>query len=304
MRMIIDTDAGVDDAQAIIMALAHPDVTVEAITTVSGNVHVDKVIPNVFTILEIMRKDALVFRGADRSLLGDSKSAEYVHGNDGLGNLQNRPVSNRLVESEHAVQALIHLANESPGEYTLVALGPLTNLALAARLDPSFPQKIKQLVFMGGTIAAVGNTDTITAEFNIFCDPEAAYVTLREFPKSTMISWETTLKHPLSTPQYQELLAIKTPVAQFVEAITAELRQRPRQFGALLPDPLAMAVALDPGLITKSEAHPVVVELQGVNTRGQTILDYRRIIGQPANVTVVNDLNSDGFYRLLKQSLS
>lgn len=303
MRLIIDTDAGVDDAQAIIMALAHPDVTVEAITTVSGNVHVDKVIPNVFTILDVMHKDALVFRGADRSLLGDSKSAEYVHGNDGLGNLQNRPPSSRQVESEHAAQALIRLANESPGEYTLVALGPLTNLALAARLDPSFPHKIKRLVFMGGTIAAVGNTETITAEFNIFCDPEAAYITLRMFPEATMLSWETTLKHPLSTQQYQELLAIKTPVAQFVEAITAELRQRPRQFGALLPDPLAMAVALEPGLVTKSERHPVVVELQGLNTRGQTILDYRGVTGQPANVTVVTELNNDGFYHLLKQSL-
>jgi purine nucleosidase len=304
MRMIIDTDAGIDDAQAILMALTYPGVTVEAITTVTGNVHVDKVVPNVFTILDIMNRDIPVYRGADQPVLGDTKHAEYVHGGDGLGNLKDRPITRRKVQSEHAALALIRLANEAPGEYTLVALGPLTNIALAVRLDPELPKKLKQFVFMGGTIAGRGNTEIMTAEFNIYGDPEAAYMTLQSFPESTMVSWETTLYHPLTSQQYEELLALDTPAARFSQAITAELRQRPNRLDVLLPDPLAMAVALEASLIRKSEFRYVTTELQGIHTRGQTVVDYRSWSSHTPNVHVVTEIDMDGFYRLLKQSLS
>jgi hypothetical protein len=207
VRIVIDTDAGVDDAQAIMMALSHPGVTVEAVTTLTGNVHVNWVVPNVSIVLDVMGADVPIYRGADQPLLpGRWHPETTIHGEDGLGNYKNRPQNNtRPPKSAPAAVTLVRLANEMPGELTLVALGPLTNIALACKLDPTFPQKIKQFVFMGGTISAVGNTHNVSAEFNIYCDPEAALITLDAFPRSMMVSWETTLKHTFSWNDYDGL---------------------------------------------------------------------------------------------------
>lgn len=307
MRLIIDTDAGVDDAQALMLALAQPGVAVEAITTLTGNVHVDKVVPNALTVLDVMGKDAPVFRGADRPLLADWLPEEHVHGGDGLGNMPNRPPARRQAESEHAVQALLRLANAAPGVYTLVALGPLTNIALACRLDPSFPSKIKQFVFMGGTIRAQGNTPNLTSEWNIYCDPEAAYITLNAFPLATMLSWETTVQHPFLWPQYEALWSLDSDRARFMRAIdgvTVQLLKGYGYDGYLLPDPLAMAITLDPGLIQRSSDHYVTVELHGTHTRGQTIIDYLARSKRPANVRIVSELNTSGVYEMFRRMLS
>lgn len=309
MRLIIDTDAGVDDAQAIMLALAHPGVGVEAITTVTGNVHVDKVIHNVFTVLDLMGARVPVYRGADRPLVpGFWEPEERVHGADGLGGYRGERRTHGKTEPEAAAIALVRLVNQAPGAYTIVALGPLTNLALACRLDPSFPDKVGALVFMGGTISALGNTRNLTAEFNAFCDPEAVLVTLDAFPASTMLSWETTLKHSFSWQQYDTLAGLGTPAADFFRAITTSTVQFLRQFrqvpGYLLPDPLAMAIALEPDLIVESQHLHVTIELQGMLTRGQTVVDYMGISQRAPNVHVVTALNTEGVYDLFYRMLS
>lgn len=308
MRMIIDTDGGVDDAQAIMLALGQPDVTVEAITTVTGNVHVHQANRNVFSTLEVMSSNIPVYQGADRPLVSAWQSiVEDIHGKDGLGDWQERPVSNRQTETEHAVQALIRLVDESPGELTLVTLGPLTNIALAAHLDPTFPSKIKQLVIMGGTIAARGNT-SMTAEFNIHCDPEVAYMVFRDFPQSTLLSWETTLAYQMPWSQYNALIALSTKKASFFKGISAALvtflTEVRGNEGYVMPDQLAMAVALRPDLIQESGHHYVTVELNGALTRGQTVIDYAHASGKPANTHIVTALNGDGVYHLYRQMLS
>jgi len=309
VRLIIDTDAGVDDAQAIMMALTHPHVTLEAITTVTGNVHVDQVTRNVFTVLEIMHTTVPVYRGAVQPLLpGRWQPEARIHGEDGLGNYRHPPSGHCQAEPEPAAVALVRLASEAPGELTLVALGPQTNLALACRLDPDFPRKIKQLVFMGGTISAMGNTRNVTAEFNIFADPEAALMVLDAFPHATMLSWETTLKHPFSRKAFDALAATQTRAGRFFAEISRPVVQFLQQFdpqsGYLLPDPLAMAVALEPEVVRRSAQHYVTVELQGEHTRGQTVIDYLGQTGHPANVTIVTELDIDRVYAMFQHMLA
>ncbi len=309
MRIVIDTDAGVDDAQALMMALSYPEVTIEAITTVTGNVHVDNVIRNVFTVLDLMGTEVPIYRGADQPLVPGYWQPEVrYHGEDGLGGLKNRSQNaNRQPKAAPAAVALVRLANEMPGELVLITLGPLTNIALACRLDPTFPQKIRQLVFMGGTISAVGNTKNLSAEFNIFCDPEAALIVLDAFPQATMLSWETTLKHSFSWKEYDSLTAMPTAAARFFHETTQVgiefVRKVRPEAGFLLPDPLAMAVALEPDLILAREQRYVTVELQGRLTRGQTVIDHFGTVGHAPNVDIITGVNIQGVLRLYEHML-
>jgi purine nucleosidase len=309
VRLIIDTDAGVDDAQAIMMALTYPDVSIEAITTLTGNTHVDWVVRNVFTVLDIMGADVPVYRGTDQPILpGRWQAEKLIHGEDGLGNYKNRPPNSRQVRNAPAAVALARLANEFPGELTLVALGPLTNVALACKLDPAFPQKIKQFVFMGGTISAIGNTSNVTAEFNIYCDPEAALMALETFPRSTMLSWETTLKYTFPWKEYDALAALPTRAGRFFRdtslAGTSFLRQFRPEFGFLLPDPLAMAITLQPDLILNREQRFVTVELNGALTRGQTVVDHLGLTRRDPNVDIITEVELSGVYRLFEHMLA
>jgi purine nucleosidase len=309
MRMIIDTDAGIDDAEAIMLALSHPGVGIEVITTVTGNVHVEQATRNVFVVLDTLQRNVPVYQGAVRPLVAQWRhETEAFHGKDGLGDMPDRNESSRQALPGHAAETLVRLADENPGELTLVALGPLTNIALAVRLDPTFPQKIRNFTFMGGTTSARGNTEVITAEFNIYMDPEAAFIALEAFPRATMLSWETTLAHPLTWEQYNTLAAMPSSAGQFYRKFTrkvADFFQAPnRRSGYLLPDPLAMAVTLQPELITESAEHFVTVELNGTHTRGQTVIDYSSMTGNAANVRVVTGVNMAGVYDLYHKMLA
>ena len=307
-KLIIDTDAGVDDAQAIMLALCEPGVEVAAITTLTGNVHIRQVNPNVLTILEIMKRDVPVYAGCDRPLVQPWEDAAEFHGGDGLGDYRDRPALTRSLEDEHAVLALLRMTREMPGELTLIALGPLTNIAAAIRLDPEFPSRVKHFAFMGGTIAAQGNTPVVTAEYNIYTDPEAACITLDAFPMSTMLSWETTLWHGFAWDKFNQLCAIDSVHGRFFRAISRATAERLQSVYArpayLLPDPLAMAVTLRPHLIQQSSQHFVTVELQGAHTRGQTVIDYTGITGRPPNVRIVQALDTDGVHAMFVDALS
>lgn len=308
MRLMIDTDAGIDDAEAVIMALAHPAATVEAITTVTGNAHVSKVNRNICSILQVMGQQVPVYAGAAQPLVQPwQPEPDPYHRHDGMGNWDERPPCAPTLEAEHAANALVRLAAENPGELTLVALGPLTNVALATRLDPNFAQNIKQFVFMGGTIRAHGNVQP-TAEFNVYCDPEAAYMVLKAFPMATMVSWETTMNHVFTWEQQTALTVGDTPRRVFYRGITAKAAKRYREHyghhGYHLPDPLAMAITLKPDLILAQETHHVTVELYGAVTRGQTVVNYTRHNTGDSNVNIVTKINVDGVYSLFEMMLS
>jgi len=169
-RIIIDTDTGVDDAQAILLAFGHKGTKVEAITSVSGNVDVEKTTANVLKVLDIAGQEVPVYPGCALPLVNPPMHASFVHGVDGLGDC-GIPASKRKPEGKHAVHALIDMANDHPGELSIVAIGPLTNIAVATMLDPELPGKFKELTIMGGAVSGKGNTH-INAEFNIFLTPK------------------------------------------------------------------------------------------------------------------------------------
>src|SRR5262249_27958555 len=287
-RIVIDTDPGVDDAHAIMLACAHPAAKVEALTTVAGNVSLDRATRNALIILDVIGQDVPVFPGCDDALVQPTPRRATSHGGDVLGD-SDYPSSARQASSEHAVHALIRMANESPGELTLAAIGPLTNIALATRLDPTLPQKYRRLVVMGGAIHAHGNSWERAAEFNFYCDPEAAAIVFARWPMLTLVSWETTLAHGLPPAQVDALTGGTSPRAElFRRTIRTQLLE-PAQGQPVLaePDPLALAVALEPEIIQRAETQYVEIELAGQLTRGQTVVDWYGLTDRPHNANLV-----------------
>ncbi|MBK8138987.1 MAG: nucleoside hydrolase [Chloroflexi bacterium] len=301
---VIDTDTATDDAVALVMALTSSDIHVEAITVVAGNVGLEQTVQNALYTVELCGKPVPVYAGADRPLQAKLYTADIVHGKDGLGDI-GLPLYGRLPAKGHAVDALLAAANKFRGELTLVTLGPLTNIALAIYLDPSFASKVKRCVVMGGAPDGVGNT-TATAEFNIYVDPEAARIVVRSGMPVELVGWDMTLQHAMLTPaENQAIRAHDTERSRFVADI-----QRPvlalweRLYGhpmVCLPDPLAMAVALDPS-IARMQRVALDVEVTGELTRGMTIVDRRPEV-PPANASVTTFVDRDRFIAMLHESV-
>ncbi|MFA9406916.1 MAG: nucleoside hydrolase [Anaerolineales bacterium] len=307
MRIVIDTDPGVDDAHAIMMALAYPDVHIEALTTVVGNVPLERTTANALTILDIYERDIPVYAGCSQTIIGHDEDASHVHGEDGLGN-SNYPASARQSESEHAVNALVRMANDSPGELTLVAIGPLTNVAMATRLDPSLPEKYKRLVVMGGAIRAMGNTKNVSTEFNLYSDPEAGAIVFDAWKNVALVSWETTMVYPFSAEQIEVLGSQDNARSEFFNRITQNtvkfIQERLGRKMLFAPDPLAVAVALEPDIVTKSENHFIQVEMRGEHTRGQTTVDWSDTTGEDVNAEIILEVDSDRLWELMKAAVN
>ena len=304
-RVIIDTDAGVDDALAILMALGQKDVKIEAFTTVSGNVGVDKTTANVLKILDLVGQDIPVYPGCPRPLVCPAYDAASIHGADGLGDA-GIPASKRKPQDKHAALALIDLANQNPGQLSLIAIGPLTNLAAALTLDPDLPGKFAELTIMGGAIYAKGNTH-VTAEFNIYADPEAAHVVFERWPKVRVLSWETTMAYPFNGEQVKGFFGMGTPKAKFFHDIYQNtlgfLRDKFHQDLLFSADGLAVACALNPGIITAKEDHFLSVELNGNDTRGMTSVDWFGLSGQPANAEIILEIDHARYVEMIEAGL-
>ncbi len=306
MRVMVDTDVGVDDALALMMVLASPDVEVVGICGVAGNVGLDQVMRNIGVVLDAVGAPPVpVYRGCATPLIGEHRDAGGVHGADGLGNTA-FPPSSRPVADVHAALAIVE-AGRTCADLTLLALGPLTNVALAFRLDPELPARLERLVVMGGTIRGQGNV-TPAAEYNFWADPEAAHIVLNSGANLWLISWETTLDHLIPWDRWEELVRLPTPKARFVRAITGHiegvLRHTFQLPGFTVPDPLAAAVALAPEAVRRAERHAVQVELCGHHCRGQTVVDYHGVGAEPPNAHVVFELDMDAVNALLERALT
>src|SRR5687768_16800381 len=189
--LLIDTDPGVDDALALLMAFNDPRHEVVGLTIAAGNVGLEHTVRNALKLCEVAGSNPPVFAGCEAPLLHPALDAAFVHGRDGFGDTGYAPAT-RAAEAEHAALAILRLSHEHAGRLLLVALGPLTNLALALKLDPTLPQRIARCVVMGGAVTAHGNM-TPVAEFNVYFDPEAAHVVFEGFPKIEVTDWEAVM---------------------------------------------------------------------------------------------------------------
>lgn len=281
----IDTDTASDDAVALVMALRHPDVDVFGISVVSGNVAIDQATRNALYTVERCDRDTPVYPGAARPLMRPPEYAFFFHGRDGMGD-QHYPPAHRAAQPTGAVEALVAAVRAHPG-LTLVTLGPLTNVALALRSAPDLIAGIGRCVVMGGAACAVGNV-TPAAEFNIWVDPEAAREVFRSGLPIEMVGWELCRGSANLLPdEMDRLRARATPLARFAldcnrTALRATFAQS-HDPGLGLPDPVAMAVALDPGVCTRKSRHLVDVETAGDLTRGMTVVDALGVAGDERN---------------------
>ncbi len=291
---LIDTDAGSDDAVAILMALRHADVDVRAITVVAGNVPLDQGVVNALYFAELCQRAAPVFAGADRPLLREYVSADWFHGADGLGDWGDRYKPRRAQASDmHAVDAIIAAARSTPG-LVIVTLGPLTNLALALRKAPDIIPLVSRCVVMGGAACTHGNV-TPAAEYNIWCDPEAARIVFRSGLPIEMVGWEfSTGDFVLSLADIDSIRAIQTPFAEF--AIDCNIKGmrgyeiQTGEIGISLPDGVAMAVAIEPAICLASSQHYIDVECASELTRGMTVVDKLNLADDERNAPVWREL--------------
>jgi purine nucleosidase len=276
-RIIIDTDPGVDDALAIFLALKSPEVKVEAITPVAGNVPLDLTLPNALRLLEIAgRSDIPVAAGASRPLKRRLVTAAYVHGNNGLAGVDFPEPKMRPV-AESAQQLIRRIVRQSPGEVSIIAIGPLTNLALAFRDDPQLASQVRSVTIMGGSLS--GGNITPAAEFNSYVDPEAAQAVYRSGARITMIGLDVTRKAALSEEQIRRLESAANPVGRaagrIMRATLEEVRRTGVNGGRLLAhDAMAVASFIDPSLVTRQDVH-IEIETEGELTAGETV-GYRK----------------------------
>ncbi|KAG8004510.1 Inosine-uridine preferring nucleoside hydrolase [Nibea albiflora] len=337
-KLLIDADTGVDDAQAIMVALAAPDVEILGITCCYGNTPLENVLKNTLRVLKVCnRLDIPVYRGCSQPLLARKRHASDFHGQDGMGDVPDPDAPGlELLQKRRGVPAMVKIVNQNPGEVTLVATAPLTNLAVAVQLDPSFPEKLKALYIMGGNTDSRGNT-TMCGEFNFVADPEAAHIVLNRYTCPTYIAtWEFSCRNSLPWSFCETWLSQNTTKAAFMKEITSlsMKKQQSAEYqkeitagkGFNSCDTYAMAAAVDDALITESEEVSsasfkiqsveslkqllvlllqvaVTVELEGLYTRGMMVLDYMELLNKKHKATIMKKVDLERFKQMLMDAL-
>ena len=303
-RIIIDTDPGVDDAFTFLLALASPEIQLEALTTTQGNVTVEKATRNALSVLELAHAGHIpVVQGSVLPLIQPLRASAAIHGESGLG-------SSRLPESQakplhkHAVDYLIERVLAEPGELSIFPIGPLTNIAMAIRKEPRFAQAVKQLVIMGGAIQEGGNM-TPLAEFNIYVDPHAAHIVFHSGIPITLIPLDVTHKCLLKQEHMDRLLKTDVPVTRFIrDALEVYLKASLElgHEGCALHDPLTLATIIAPELLTLKE-YCVDVDISGGVSMGKTFADIFNVTKKPANMKVAMNVRGQEFIELFLQRM-
>ncbi len=307
-RVFIDTDTASDDAVALMMALHHmehhSDFEIAGIGVVAGNVPLEQGLQNALYTAELCHLEVPIYAGRAAPLLRTLSTSREVHGYDGMGDID-LPLSGRHPTEGDAVEALLAAAD---GSLELITLGPLTNIAVALLRDPRLSRRIRRCWLMGGASDYIGNV-TPVSEYNIWVDPEAAEIVFSSGMALTMVGWDIALKYGTVSPEERrQLRALNTPKAQVAidcqSTLIKYMRQKSGSETSCLPDPVTMAAALDPTMVTSHLQCPVYAIGGEGPARGMTMLDHQQMLDEtrPA-ITVVTAIDRARFMALLYESL-
>lgn len=304
-RFLIDTDTASDDAVALILALAQRDVSIEAITVVAGNVPLDQALQNALYSVELMGSTVPVYSGMAMPMVRDAvRTSQHVHGVDGMGDI-GLPLEGRMPARGHAVTQVIELSHRYPGELEVITLGPLSNLGMAIRLDPTLPSRLAHIWVMGGYGRELWSHSRAN-EFNMLIDPEAADFVYRSGAPVTQVGLDVSMLYGTFGPEAAAELAAVSDLGDFCVRIQGVLDQFSKELlnleGFTLPDPITVAVALVPSIVTNKVRLHVDIELTGTHTSGSTVVRHQPHPAE-ANVDVVLDVDPDALARMLREAV-
>lgn len=299
-RILFDTDPGIDDSLAILLALASPELIVEGVSVIHGNCSVDQAVTNALSILALANSGQIpVSRGFELPLVQPSLLAPETHGNTGVGYAV-LPPPNKKPISQHSVDFLIEKIMSAPGKITLVCIGPLTNVAVALRKEPHILGAIKDVIIMGGAIRHQGNT-TPLAEFNVYVDPHAAHMVYHSGLPITLVPLDVTYQCILTKADVQRLQLFNSPISKFIADSTRYYMEFHDEYqkidGCIINDPLALALTFAPGLC-EYEEHYVDVDISGGVSMGKTLADFYRSTSHPANMKIALGVHARDFIEL------
>jgi len=302
-RLLVDTDTASDDAVALLLAAASEGATIEGVTVCAGNAPFDQQVENAKHTLALAGVDVPVHEGARTPLLKDHEYADEVHGESGLGELA--PTTDVASADEHAVDYLVRSARENPGEFTLVCLAPLTNVALALAREPEFPDLLDEVWIMGGSAFAPGNV-TPAAEFNFWADPDAAHMVCSRL-EHTLVDWGVCVRDgTVDAEFFDRVRELNTPLARFFAAALARVRAHSRDLKgtdeAAIPDALTVASLLDPDLVIDSTTVGVAVDEREGLTRGALVVDESGTT-LDSRVELIREADGARFERALLETL-
>ncbi len=304
-KILIDTDPGIDDSLAILLALASPELSLEGITVVHGNCSLEQATVNGLSVLELAHAEHIPLAvGCELPLVQPSLLAPETHGNTGLGYAK-LPEPRTKPTSVHGSDFLIEKILSNPGEMTLVAIGPLTNVALAIRKEPRVVGALKELIIMGGAIRHEGNV-TALAEFNTFVDPHATHIVYHAGIPTTLVPLDVTYQCVLTAQDVERLLQLDSPIPRFIKETTDFYMEFHDAYqgmkGCVINDPLALALTFAPALCDYQEL-PVDVDISGGVSMGKTFADFYNYDKKPANMNVALGVRTRAFIELFLERM-
>jgi len=304
-RVILDTDPGIDDSLAILLALASPELELEAVTVTSGNCTAAQGVVNALGVLELAGAGQVpVAEGVGLPLIRPLLTAPETHGDTGLGYAR-LPAPHRRPVGQHAVDLLIERIMAAPGEISLVAVAPLTNLAMAIRREPAIVRAVREVIVMGGALRHAGNT-TPQAEFNVYVDPHAAYIVYHSGMPITLVPLDVTYQCVLTRGDVDRLLAVDSPITRFIADATRFYMEFHDQYqkiqGCVINDPLALALAFAPDLVVTSQLY-VTVDLESEMSLGKTVADFYHAWQKPPNMRVALEVQARRFIDLFVERM-
>ncbi|AXI08608.1 ribosylpyrimidine nucleosidase [Oceanobacillus zhaokaii] len=309
-RIIIDTDTAGDDTIALLTALHH--FKVEGVTITGGNVDFNQEVENALYTIEVFNPDydVPVYKGYEGPVLnwneGGHLTVEDVHGSDGMGD-SFFPKAKQRPKEKHAIDFIIETVKANPGEIALLAIAPLTNIAMAIKKDPTIAKDIPHIYVMGGTNNSLGNI-TAAAEYNFYVDPEAAKIVLHSGIPITMVGWDMCTNYSIMTDQdHKEIEQLATSRSGFFTDINRVVMKFNKEVhkinGTTHPDTLLVAIAANEKLMTSSHHYYVDIETKGELTKGYSMVDINNRSGKSPNVRVCEKVDREGFKEVLLQVL-